>query len=355
LPHLEFSVPYNSDEKTLEELFKLKSLGGNSIREVYLSGPQKFSGSGREPPEISPDEFFKIVDRIHQEGLRVNLVMNSTCEGSNWYTPEVVREKMGFIKTAHHDHGVEAVTLANPIYVKETRRCFPDIEISASVLADIDCLQRAMVFAEAGANVITPDVSINRDLKLLQDIRDYTGAELKLMVNEGCLYRCPYRKFHFNFTSHKSKELTQSGIGGGIFVDNCNKVIEKEPSQVLKSCWIRPEDLGKYGDVTRYFKIVGRAMPRSKVLRCVKAYMQESWDGGVLDLLCASMNTYNLTHYDYLDNKSLDGFGFFEKTTSCRHDCTDCNYCKELAARLIKFGGSGEGQDIASGKETCAP
>ena len=72
--------------------------------------------------------------------------------------------------------------------------------------SDIDYVQRAVIYTNMGANVITPDVNINRDLKLLKQIIETTGAELKLMVNEGCLYKCPFRKFHFNYISHKSKK-----------------------------------------------------------------------------------------------------------------------------------------------------
>ena len=334
MANLEFSVPYNNDPKTLEEIFELKRLGNNSITEVYLAGPQKYSGTGREPPEIRMEDFINIVDKIHGEGLRVNLLLNSTCEGSEWYTAEVVRPKMEYLRQVHKEYGVEAVTIANPIYIREVRRQFPDIEICASVLGDIDCVQRAVVFAEAGANVLTPDVNINRNLKLLKEIKAITGTELKLMVNEGCLYKCPFRKFHFNRMSHVSKE---AGIEGAFFFAYCGGVIGEDSTQFLKSGWIRPEDTSKYGEITSYFKIVGRVMPRSKAIRCIKAYLKESWDGNILDLLCASLNTYNLTHYEYLGNKGLDEQGFFEKVTSCDKNCHQCSYCEDLANKLIMF------------------
>ena len=79
---LEFSVPYNNDEpEILPELFRLKRLGSNRIKEIYLCGPQEYFGSGRITSEINFDEFAEIVDKIHNEGIRVNLILNSTCEG----------------------------------------------------------------------------------------------------------------------------------------------------------------------------------------------------------------------------------------------------------------------------------
>lgn len=332
---LEFSVPYNNDLGTLSEVFKLKRLGNNTIKEIYLSGPQEYSGSGRVTAELSLSQFVEIVDKIHHEGLRVNLIFNPTCEGSNWYYPEVVSTKMEYLRQMHEEHGVEAVTIANPIYIKEVRRRFPDMEICASVLGDIDCVQRAVLYNKAGANVITPDVNINRDLKLLKEIKEATNAELKLMVNEGCLYKCPFRKFHFNYMSHKSKEL--GAIEGDVFFASCLQVTREDHSQILKSGWIRPEDTKKYGEITSFFKIVGRARPRSMVIRTTKAYLQESWDGDLLDIVSSSLNKFGLEYGAHLDNKSLGKARFFKKVTSCDKNCSQCSYCEELARELIRL------------------
>ncbi|MBW1862385.1 MAG: hypothetical protein JRJ02_08435 [Deltaproteobacteria bacterium] len=332
---LDFSAPYNNDPETLEEIFKLKNLGNNRIKEIYLSGPQEYAGSGRVTDELNLAQFIEIVDKIHEQGIRTNLILNATCEGTDWYSPEVVGSKMEYLRQVHEEHGVEAVTIANPLYVKEVRSLFPDIEICASVLGDIDCVQRAVIFNRAGADVITPDVNINRDLDLLKQIKEATNAELKLMVNEGCLYKCPFRKFHFNYMSHKSKELGK--IEGDAFFANCLSVTGEDHSQILKSGWIRPEDTRKYGEIAGFFKIVGRARPKSMVIRATRAYLQENWDGDLLDIVSSSLNRFGLEYGAHLDNKSLEKYNFFEKITSCDYDCYECSYCEELARDLIRL------------------
>jgi len=338
--NLEFSVPYNGELDTLTELFRLKNTGNNKIREIYLSGPQEYSGAGRAGSvrtikKIDLNQFLEIVDRIHTEGLRVNLVLNSTCEGSEWYSPNILNKTLDYIRLVHMEHGVEAVTIANPLIIKEVRKRCPDIEICASVLADIDCVQRAVIYSQAGANVITPDVNINRDLNLLKSIKDATHAEIRLMVNEGCLYKCPFRKFHFNYISHKSKEMQ---IEDSTFSNTCFKITASDHSQILKSCWIRPEDTKKYREITKYFKIVGRSIPGSKVIRTVKAYMIENWDGDLFDIMCSNLSNYGLQVGASLNNKSLDGYKFFEHITSCDRNCNQCNYCRDLAEKLVKIG-----------------
>jgi collagenase-like PrtC family protease len=335
MPNLEFEVPYNNDPETLEGLIKLKELNGNRIREIYLNAPQEFSTSGRVMPSTSMEQVINTVDRVHKSGIRINLLFNSTCEGADWYTADVINSKMGFLKMMHEEHGVEGVTVANPIYVKEIRRRFSDIEICSSVLADIDCVQKAVIHRKAGADVIIPDVNINRDLKLLRQIRDATGARLKLMVNEGCIHHCPWRKFQFNHISHQPKELL---VTGDVMFNGCQQVTAEDPSQILKSCWVRPEDVGKYDGITNYFKVVGRDKPKSHVLRTVRAYLEESWDGDLLDIMCSSLNTLTMTRGAYLDNKKLDTLGFFRKVTGCEQRCEGCGYCEKVADEVIQYG-----------------
>jgi collagenase-like PrtC family protease len=336
MPGLEFSVPYNNDPQTLIELFELKELNGNRIREVYLSGPQQYSASGRIVEEIDEAKFAGIIDLIHHEGMRVDLVMNPTCEGLEWYKLEVVNDKLDFLKRMHREHGLEAVTVANPLYVEAIHETCPDIEVGASVLGDIDSVQRVTIYENLGASVVTPDVDVNRNLTLLKRMKNAVKAEFKIMVNDGCLYKCPFRRFHFNYISHKSKEL--GPVEGDSFFAHCSQVISRDYAQILKSGWVRPEDLESYAEVSRFFKIVGRARPRTMVVRTVKAYMNQSWSGDLLDIMSGSINKYCLEFGAGLDNKSLSRAGFFNQVTSCGYECDTCSYCDELAKKLIHMG-----------------
>jgi len=332
---LEFSVPYNNDPDTLAEVLKLRDLNGNRIREVYLSGPQKYSASGRIVEEMDEDKFIGIMDLIHARGVRVDLVMNSTCESLDWYKEEDTKSKLSFLARMHKDHGLDAVTVANPLFIERIKDALPNIEIVASVLGDIDSTQRAMIYEKMGARVMTPDVDCNRDLIQLRKLKQATKMELKLMVNDGCLYKCPFRRFHFNYISHKSKEL--GAVEDDSFFSHCAQLLNGDHSQILKSGWIRPEDLDKYREISTFFKIVGRTRPKSMVVRTTKAYMSQSWDGDLMDILSSSINRYSLEVGAYLDNKNLSRIGFFEKITTCDHSCLDCDYCTMTANKHISM------------------
>ncbi|NLD37302.1 MAG: hypothetical protein GX654_10580 [Desulfatiglans sp.] len=337
---LEFSVPYNNDPDTLAEVFKWKDNNANRIREIYLSGPQEFAGSGRISKAQTFDDFSDVVKRVHDEGIRVNLLMNSVCEGADWYSSGMLNSTIAYLKRVFEVCHVEAITIANPMYIREIRRHFPEIEICASVLADIDCIDKAMIYKKAGADSFTPDVNINRNLRLLKRIKEKTALEIKLMVNEGCLFKCPFRKFHFNYISHRSRNPGAEGNRpeDNVFSLNCIQVSKSDPSQLIKSGWIRPEDLEEYGDISIFFKLVGRTSSRNMILRTLKAYMGQSWDGDLLELMAGNLYSCGISNLLYLDNRGLDNEGFFEKVTSCDHECIDCNYCNELAGKLIKRG-----------------
>jgi collagenase-like PrtC family protease len=53
---------------------------------------------------------------------------------------------MEYLGKVHGEYGVESITIANPLYIREVRKRFPDLEICASVLGDIDCVEKAVIF-----------------------------------------------------------------------------------------------------------------------------------------------------------------------------------------------------------------
>lgn len=335
MPGFQFSVPFNDDARTLMATIEMTRRNGNSIREVYLNAPSDIAGSGRVGSPMSEEKLRKLAEIIHTGGMRVDLAMNATCEGPGWYSDAHVGRVVDFVRRMHEDAGIEAVTIANPFYIEAVRTACPAIEISVSVLSAVDSFEKARAYADAGANTITPDTSINRNLSMLKGIHEHLGLEIKLMVNEGCLNRCPYRLFHMNHISHRAIEDCDEGRE---FSFACGALIEKDPAMLFRSNWVRPEDLRRYEGITTYFKIVGRDMLRSRVVRSIKAYMDESYDGNLLDIICSSIGFYGVEKGACIDNKALDDTGFFERLSACDRECWKCSYCSTLAESLVSYG-----------------
>lgn len=326
---LKFSVPYNNDFELLKRFIEIKKLNGNRIEEIYLPIPQKYFGSGRVVDKITKEGLKKILHFSNENNLEVNLLLNSTCEGLDWYNSKNISKILDFLNEMVKK-GLDSVTVANPLFLQKIHKELPKLKIHVSVLSDVSSVQRAEFFKKLGGHMITPNRDINRNLEALKQIKKLDNINLKLLVNEGCLFECPYRSFHFNYLSHASKKKEESSF---LFLSRCPHIYKSSPSQILKSNWIRPEDLEKYKNITSNFKIAGRTQKSDWILKVVKSYMNQSHEGNLLGLMDGPLKWLKETSDIYLNNKDLGGF--FEKVTACNENCNECTYCKELAEKLL--------------------
>ncbi len=68
------------------------------------------------------------------------MTMNATCGGSSWYDREHVERLATFVRRMNEDHGVEAVTLANPFHIERIRAACPNIERDPGTTPKLDLL-----------------------------------------------------------------------------------------------------------------------------------------------------------------------------------------------------------------------
>jgi hypothetical protein len=73
------------------------------------------------------------------------------------------------------------------------------------------------------------------------------------------------------------------------------------------------------------------------VTRASKAYMKQSWEGDILDLMSGPINLFAVGYGGFIDNKELDTNHFFEKVTSCNRKCSNCDYCPGLIKKLLQL------------------
>jgi collagenase-like PrtC family protease len=138
----------------------------------------------------------------------------------------------------------------------------------------VDTLSRARYWQDLGADEITLEsFSINRNFKALQAIRNGVSCALQLIVNHPCLPNCPMQPYHQNGLSHASDGSRR------LFIDTCFLMCSQarltDPSLLIKSQWIRPEDLCRYEalGLTR-FKLLERNIPSAHLLKRVQAYSE---------------------------------------------------------------------------------
>jgi len=332
MPGFRFSVPYNNDFSLLEKLVEIKELNGNRIEGIYLPFPQEYAGSGRVVSKIAKEDIIKLIKFCHENGIKTSLTINFTCQGMEEYKPEFVSKVIKLIKFFHKEHELDAVILANPLYIQKIKKEVPTIKVIASAFSDIDCVNRAVFFEKLGADVLTLN-GLNRNLEVLKEIKELVNCELKLMVNEGCLYKCPFRSFHSNFTSHASRE-EKPPID--FCAESCVRLRKLYPFLIITSDWILPQWLGYYKDITKSFKIVGRTMPSNWIIKRTKNYLEERFEGNLLELVESAVPQFLQVYKAYVDVFHFD-YEFFKKVTSCDKNCFKCKYCEELAKKVVRF------------------
>ncbi len=363
---MKLSVAYNGDLDLIEKLKCYKS-----VSNIFGAPSKMVTGGGRSSfvlPEITEGDIEKAVKNSHANNIEFNYVMNSACMGNKEYTDEKYKEiieHLDWIK----EIGADWITLANPYIIEVCKNRHPDLKISLSSFVTVESIQRAKYYDEIGVGEITVRENINRDFRLLEEMRKSVDCEIQLIANQACLYQCPYQFYHCNFVSHASQRDNSSSNGQIDFcVLKCNKYRFSDPTEIIKSCWIRPEDIKFYEEIgIDKFKITDRSSPTQWLDNVVKTYQDRKLKGNNLaDILnlCIGVNrrksnnsvikdtdimTKELKNMRKLvkafallevniNNKELDGFIEHFKSFRCKEiSCDSCGYCEEVSKRAIEF------------------
>jgi collagenase-like PrtC family protease len=336
---MRFIVPHPGHFAALKEIIEVKEAEGlNEVEEVYMAGAPEVMGSGRAT--LYSARIADIKEQTayaHQHDIKMNIVINPSCFGGNHLTFEGYKLFTRYFEELNKAE-VDGVTVAEPYFIEMLREF--SMETVVSCIAHVDSPQRAEFFEALGADTIAVDTNINRNFAVLEAITKAVRCDLKVLVNEGCLYKCPFRHAHFNLFSHITatrsalmKAQAQSmNIFSDYYFDKCISIRVRDPSQIIRSPWIRPEDLKEYEAIgIDNFKLTGRANTVNWIIQCMRAYARRSFEGNLLELIdCPSELGYTF----YLDNALLDGS--IKQWKSCKKICEECRYCDELTTNVLR-------------------
>jgi len=320
-----YSIGYNHDPAMIELIKAAK----DNLSGFYFPIPSEFMGSGRalKQDKSYKEEINKIIKTCNESNVKSELLINPSCEGKKTCDKEQISKVVDYVKELKQK-GLKSVIVTNPVYIPELKKL--GIEIETSVNCYVKTVEHAMFLKDLGADIITIDRDINRDLDLIKEIKEKTGLKIKMLVNEGCLRNCPFRKIHFNMISHfcDTNEFDKR---------SCITLIKKHPEKIFSIPFVRPEDIKYYKGLVDYFKLATRTMAAGKAALILDAYINEKFDGDLLFLLSTK------TLFDYftdINNQILSENNFFEKLSNCRDKCESCNYCRNLlkkSASVVKF------------------
>jgi collagenase-like PrtC family protease len=362
---VKYTVAANWDLKLLDEVV------GTSVTGLFGQIPDDIIGGGRPSfllPQVTREEASEYIRETRKRGLEFNYLLNASCLDNLELTRQKNKEIMQHLEWVSNT-GANMVTVSLPILLKLLKRHFPHIKVAVSSFANVENVQRAKYWEALGADKLILKENIARDFEMLREIRKNVRCSLELIANHSCLFYCPFSLNHNNLMSHSSQKGHPSG---GFLIDYCLIFCQmtklQNPEELIKARWIRPEDVGVYEEVgVDYLKLIERFRTTESLIRIIKTYAQQRFDGNFAELLTlpskdafrkvrvsylskpefvdiskllsiAQIMEYSFAETVHIDNRKLDGFidFFFEK--DCFHSsCDDCGYCAEIAKKAISI------------------
>lgn len=352
-----FSVATNFDDMLPE---RLQDLG---VEELFGSCDETPVGHGRPravTPPVSWRQLERHVGECRRFGIGFNLLLNPLCL-SGLEESAALEKRIRKTLTKAMDMGVTGVTIAHPWMAELCRET--TLKIRVSVFVGISTIEQAKYWEDLGCHVLALDTHVVcRDLPRIRDIATACGALIELPVNIGCLLRCPLARTH-------AARLSHSSVPGAQPLDPCVRWCleekRKHPVNLVRSDFIRPEDLERYREAgAQRFKIVDRSCSTEALVERVVAYANGQWDGDLLRLLGHNGRPprhRRLPIFDALrhlglrrsmralkeapelmsptlpwvmDNKALEGLVLPKGCNAT--NCDSCGHCARLAAVAVR-------------------
>lgn len=352
-----FTIPTPFTPEFIDQVADLNSEfaeSGGRVLELYGSFQQGAFNSARPAkylPAFSREQFQRHVAQARDQGIAFNYLLNSPNYSNHEYSHQGRRE-LAELLAFLVESGVTSVTVAVPYLVDIISSTFPQLEVVVSTIGYVGGLAGIDQYTEAGAKRIVLDMEVNRDFPFLRTACAESPVPLEVIVNPVCLSQCHFKYNHNCVAALGSQSLLRGGVGvpyNQYYLNWCYLRKLSQESEFLKSPWIRPEDQYLWEEVgINYFKIAGRGLPGTEILRLCRAYLAQSFSGNLLDLLgwphwLAFRDNGDGTRLPelevFLDNGALEGFldFFAEKNPACRLGCKRCGHCQAWSRKALRF------------------
>jgi len=339
------------------------------VKEIFGSLQVSPLGSARSSavlPSVSDDRACAHIKKAQENGIQFNYLLNASCLGNREYDQSFrkkIFEYLDWISSLN----VDIVTVTIPYLIDIITTNYPDMNVNVSIIDHVDTVKRLRAFSDMKVKRIILSFFKNRSFKFIKKAIESSDCELEVLANDSCLLDCHSRYYHYNLVSHGS-QATEDNHSGSFFFDypflNCTHKKLQDPTEIIKSPWIRPEDLKFYKDLgIRWLKLSGRFMDTQWLARCTDAYAKGAYEGNLYDLvdhesfrgLSRKFNTsavnFDLMGGDvskierfgiFVDNKKLEGFldYFLINGDKCNVNCDTCKYCKKVAGEVIRVDDS---------------
>ena len=297
------------------------------VKEIYGSLAKGIIRHGRDPNSvvsITKKDAINFKKYANSLGINFIYLLNAPFNFNKYKEKDKIQNYLDWIVNKFK---ADALMVASYDLMKFIRIIYPDIPIYISTVAGIKNFEELKKYLDINPTRVVPHHDVNRNLKDLENLVLKTkklNIEIELMVTESCLRRCPHRVAHYKYLGEGNTDKS--------FHTVCNLKRLKYPREILKSNFIRPEDLIIYEKMgIKSFKITGRSKPATWLLEVVNAYFKKEYKGNLLRLL-GTDPSLELEKWVYVDNKSLDNFlsGFLKN----KKEEDENLYCDRFISKL---------------------
>lgn len=333
-----FSVPADFEIKSIEKYEQINERNKDAVvRETYGQLTEGYiHNSGRATgiiPDVSMHDLEKYVDFSLNRGIDFNYTINAACFGNLEFSDTGIKQIKNLLSDLKNI-GVKNLTLTTPGIIELVMSIAPDMKIKASAICQINSVEKMKHYLRLGIDRFVVEPSIIRDFTILKNMAQLASDKMEIIINDKCMRDCPYRIFHYNQTAHDNSKEAESYYFMSCGVEKSQNIIK-----YLNLNWIRPEDLCLYQNMgIKYLKVEGREFIKSgNIEKLLESYMNESFDGNLLDLLHV-FAPYDYIHQPYIDNKKLEGYvkGVYNGEVVCQQMCEKCGYCADYMSKAFK-------------------
>lgn len=313
--HRKFSVPYSSLIST-HDYMEFLSKYRNSIENVYLGIPELEN-------HVTCQNVYTVRHNSH------DFLLNSKGNYKRIvvYNPvfynkddnEVFKYFDTTINPLIEKYSIDGFVVTGlPIAIK-LRQDFPHLELHTSC----NCFQWNIRQMElwrklAGIDVFNPPREAAKTPTMLKEMHD-AGFKLKVLVNEACMYGCPYTVTHGCATAGGFEVFNQCFYGDAV--------------DALKTNLVLPRWLEHLDEYVYCYKLSGREYPLEKLKDIFDAYILQKQMPSVYHYSTFGRKSVFYTLREYGITITDDDIP--EKTRYC--EARYCNTCLECYNSMIKL------------------
>ncbi len=381
---MKLSVAYTFEPGIISRLARYPQ-----VYEIYGKLDKDLVGGGRSTYTLRPTSrraVVRSVNEAHAYGISFNYLLNGATLGGVEQTRRGQKQIRSYLDWLS-EIGVDSLTVASPYLLRVIKSKYPHFNVRVSAFAVVDSATKAQRWEDMGADTICVSaIACNRDFRKLRAIRSGVSCELQLIANAACLSGCSHELTHMNMLSSSSRRGDRlKGFCLDYCFLHCTTQRIRDPREIIRAVWIRPEDLALYEEEGYdNFKLVERSCPGDLLETRVRSYAARRFEGNLwklvgpvasvkksqgtplrqrIRMVTTQLKPENVrirslldmkkyaehviqSRYDrpsdgiFINNRDLDGYlaGIKKRSLGradrCR-ECSDCGYCESWAQKAI--------------------